>query len=63
MAAGRDVDDPRAPDFTLASPDTYQIITGVLSTATYNLTVTPLNGFNSFVSFSATPFCRCGYAA
>jgi hypothetical protein len=54
---------PPAPDFTLtASPDTYQIVTGVLSTATYNLAVTPLDGFNSPVSFSVTPFYGCGYA-
>jgi hypothetical protein len=37
----------------------YNVVTGVPSTPTYTLTLTPLNGFSGAVSFSATPFYGC----
>jgi pimeloyl-ACP methyl ester carboxylesterase len=53
---------PPAPDFTLTTAmDTYYVQTGILSTASYTITVAPQNGFNSPVSFSmAWPMYGCG---
>ncbi|HWQ55153.1 MAG TPA: chitobiase/beta-hexosaminidase C-terminal domain-containing protein [Bryobacteraceae bacterium] len=53
---------PPPPDFDLTTAlNTYSVPLGP-STATYTVTVTPQNGFNSPVSFSATPFYGCWYA-
>lgn len=50
---------PPPPDFELtAVPNPYSVSLGP-STAAYTITVTPQNGFNSPVSFSATPFYGC----
>jgi hypothetical protein len=52
---------PPPPDFQLTTTqDTYYVPLGGPSTATYTITVTPQNGFNSPVSFSAAPFYGCG---
>lgn len=51
---------PPAPDFALTTAlDTYSMQTGIVSTPSYTITVTPQNGFNSPVSFSAAPFYGC----
>jgi hypothetical protein len=55
---------PPAPDFVLTTAlDTYSVQTGMASTPSYTITVTPQNGFNSPVSFSASPFYGCGSAS
>mgnify|MGYP001009379411 CR=1 FL=1 len=52
---------PPAPDFTLTvAPVAYSVKTGVASTVSYAVTVTPQNGFNNAVSFSmVNPMYGC----
>ena len=51
---------PVGPDFSVAAvPELVYIPAGVQTTASYTITVTPLNGFSGAVSFSASPFWDC----
>ena len=51
---------PVGPDFSLASPqDTQQVVSNVPLNLTYTINATPLNGFTSPVSFSASAMFGC----
>lgn len=51
---------PVGPDFSIQTAQAwFYMVGGTPTTATYTLTITPLNGFTGPVSFNATPFYGC----
>lgn len=55
---------PPGPDFSITTPiNRYYISTGAAATATYTVSVTPVNGFSGPVTFIADPLYGCSNVA